>query len=144
MWWLLWCFCLLAESYETINHYHYLFRMVCNEWPVTEVAGVTFSDSDTYSTWACIYWLLNDTSSDVVETVTFETETETWLKFRDKTETLSKTPRPRLETWSSRPRPKLETWKFVHFAEIFQKNVVTTFEYGRPQWGETGISHPWD
>ena len=21
--WLLWCFCLLAESYETINHYHY-------------------------------------------------------------------------------------------------------------------------
>jgi len=23
--WLLWCFCLLAESYETINHYHYQF-----------------------------------------------------------------------------------------------------------------------
>ena len=23
--WLLWCFCLLAESYETINHYHYHF-----------------------------------------------------------------------------------------------------------------------
>ena len=22
--WILWCFCLLAESYETINHYHYL------------------------------------------------------------------------------------------------------------------------
>jgi len=21
--WLLWCFCLLAESYETIKHYHY-------------------------------------------------------------------------------------------------------------------------
>ena len=21
--WLLWCFCLLAESYKTINHYHY-------------------------------------------------------------------------------------------------------------------------
>jgi len=26
-------------------------------------------------------------TSDVVETVTFETETETWLKFRDETET---------------------------------------------------------
>jgi len=50
--------------------------------------------------------------SDVVETVTFEIETETWLKFRDETEidtwlkfrdeteteTSSKTPRPRLET----------------------------------------------
>jgi len=24
--WLLWCFCLLAESYETINHYHYCFE----------------------------------------------------------------------------------------------------------------------
>jgi len=24
--WLLWCFCLLAESYETINHYHYQLR----------------------------------------------------------------------------------------------------------------------
>jgi len=28
-------------------------------------------------------------TSDVVETVTSETETETWLKFRDETETLS-------------------------------------------------------
>jgi len=27
--------------------------------------------------------------SDVVETVTSKTETETWLKFRDETETLS-------------------------------------------------------
>jgi len=36
------------------------------------------------------------TISDVVETVTFETET--WLKFRDETETSSKTPRPRLDT----------------------------------------------
>jgi len=37
-------------------------------------------------------------TSDVVETVTFETET--WLKFRDETETSSKTPRsrPRRET----------------------------------------------
>jgi len=42
--------------------------------------------------------------SDAFETVTFETETEIWLKFRDETETLSKTLRPRLETWSSRPR----------------------------------------
>jgi len=25
--WLLWCFCLLAESYETINHYHYCTTM---------------------------------------------------------------------------------------------------------------------
>ena len=33
-------------------------------------------------------------ASDVVETVTFETET--WLKFRDEIETSSKTPRPRL------------------------------------------------
>jgi len=24
--WLLWCFCLLAESYETINHYHYHYQ----------------------------------------------------------------------------------------------------------------------
>jgi len=57
-------------------------------------------------------------SSDVVETVTFETET--WLKFRDytETETLSKTSRPRLETLLS-SRPRLETSKFVHFAEIF-------------------------
>jgi len=83
--------------------------------------------------------------SDVVETVTFEIETETWLKFRDETEidtwlkfrdeteteTSSKTPRPRLETWSSRLR--LETSKFVHFAEIFQKNVVITSDHGRPQ-----------
>jgi len=28
-------------------------------------------------------------NSDVVETVTFETETETWLKFRDETETVA-------------------------------------------------------
>jgi len=28
--WLLWCFCLLAESYETINHYHQTSSgMVC-------------------------------------------------------------------------------------------------------------------
>jgi len=33
--------------------------------------------------------------SDVVETVTFETET--WLKFRDETETSSTTSRPRPE-----------------------------------------------
>ena len=45
-------------------------------------------------------------SSDVVETVT--SETETWLKFRDKTETLSQQPRPR--TGSSSPR--LETSHF--------------------------------
>jgi len=40
----------------------------------------------------------NAANSDVVETATFETET--WLKFRDETETetSSKTPRPRLET----------------------------------------------
>jgi len=44
--------------------------------------------------------------SDVVETVTFETET--WLKFRDET----------------------ETSKFVHFAEFFQKNVVITLTMG--------------
>jgi len=25
--WLLWCFCLLAESYETINHYHYHYQI---------------------------------------------------------------------------------------------------------------------
>jgi len=33
-------------------------------------------------------------NSDVVETVT--SETETWLKFQDETETSSKTPIPRL------------------------------------------------
>jgi len=27
--WLLWCFCLLAESYETINHYHYKLVKFC-------------------------------------------------------------------------------------------------------------------
>ena len=60
-------------------------------------------------------------ASDVVEIITFETETKTWLKFRDKTETSPKTPRPRLrlETWSSRPR--LETSNFVHFAKFFEK-----------------------
>ena len=26
--WLLWCFCLLAESYETLNHYHYHWQVV--------------------------------------------------------------------------------------------------------------------
>jgi len=25
--WLLWCFCLLAESYETINHYHSVHKI---------------------------------------------------------------------------------------------------------------------
>ena len=44
--------------------------------------------------------LLKIMNSDVVETVTFKTETETWLEFRDETETetSSKTPRPSLET----------------------------------------------
>jgi len=58
-------------------------------------------------------------SSDVVETVTFETETS--LKLRDRgfiknseTET----------SWKIR-RATLEISKFVDFAEIFQKNVVT-------------------
>ena len=42
--WLLWCFCLLAESYETINHYHYHYHFEalethqqCGEyyvWPI--------------------------------------------------------------------------------------------------------------
>jgi len=32
-------------------------------------------------------YLFCTVASDVVETVTFETETETWLKFRDETET---------------------------------------------------------
>jgi len=31
--WLLWCFCLLAESYETINHYHCLYVLTKqNAW----------------------------------------------------------------------------------------------------------------
>jgi len=45
------------------------------------------------------------TLSEVIVSDVVETETETWLKFRDETETSSKT--PRLETWSSKPR--LET-----------------------------------
>jgi len=45
-------------------------------------------------------------TSDVVETVT--SETETWLKFRDETEALSNKPRPR--PGSSRTR--LETSRF--------------------------------
>jgi len=40
---------------------------------------------------------------------------ETWLKFRDETETSSK--RPRLKAWGSRPR--LETTKCVAFCRIF-------------------------
>ena len=32
--WLLWCFCLLAESYETINHYHCWRNLWC-DWHVT-------------------------------------------------------------------------------------------------------------
>jgi len=82
-------------------------------------------------------------TSEVVKIVTFETET--WLKFRDETETdtSSKTPRPRLETWSSRPRPRLKTSKFVHFAEIFHKNVVIISDRGRPQGGN-GHFPPWD
>jgi len=47
-------------------------------------------------------------SCDVIEAISFEAETATWLKFRDETETSSKTPRPRFETWSSRLRPRLK------------------------------------
>ena len=57
--------------------------------------------------------------SDVVEIVTFETVTETWLKVRDDTETSTKALRPGLGTWSSRPR--LETSNFVYFTEIKKK-----------------------
>jgi len=46
--------------------------------------------------------------SDVVKTVT--SETETWLKFRDETKTLSWMSRPRPRPGSSRPR--LETSHF--------------------------------
>jgi len=74
--------------------------------------------------------------SDVVETITFETETETWLKFRDEIETSSKTPRPRLKTCSSIPR--LDTSKFVHFAEFFQKMSSSLLTMGVRR-GETGI-----
>ena len=52
-------------------------------------------------------------SSDVVETVTFETET--WLKLRDRDFIKN----PETETWPS--RPSLETSKFIDFAEIFFK-----------------------
>jgi len=45
-------------------------------------------------------------NSDIVETVT--SETETWLKFRDETETLSQKPRPR----PGNSRPSFETSHF--------------------------------
>ena len=88
--------------------------------------------------------------SDVVETETFETET--WLKFRDETETdtSSKTPRPRLVTWNSRPRPRLETrenlcilpnlkkmlsslrtWIFFKFLSFFQRVLFLTCKYNK-------------
>jgi len=49
---------------------------------------------------------LCDVDSDVVKTVTFETET--WSKLRDR-------------DFIRFPRLRLETFKFVHFAENFQK-----------------------
>jgi len=81
-------------------------------------------------------------TSDVVESVTFETET--WLKFRGEIEAWSKTPRrrPRLETWSSRPRLQnlciLPTffWKtslsllsriFFQFLAFFRRVLVVSY-----------------
>jgi len=51
------------------------------------------------------------TVSDVVLTVTFDTDTETWLKRRDRDFITDS-----------------ETSKFVHFAETFLKHVVITSE----------------
>jgi len=70
-------------------------------------------------------------SSDVVETVTFETET--WLKFRDETETSSKT--PRLETWSSKPRLQ----NLCILPKFFKKMSSSLLTMGVRK-GETGIS----
>jgi len=81
------------------------------------------------------------TTSDVVETVTFETEIETCLKFQDETETetetSSKTPRPRLETWSSR-------LQICAFCQNFSKKCCHYFWPWASAGGETGISLPWD
>jgi len=83
-------------------------------------------------------------TSDVVEwcTVTFETEneTETWLKFRDETETSWKTSRPRLEVRDSRPQnlcilPKfifkmsssLLTCNFFKFLACFRRVLVVSY-----------------
>jgi len=57
-----------------------------------------------FSLW-CRQWL--------VKTVTFETETKTWLKLRD----WDFIKNPEIETWNSRPR--LRASKFVHFVERF-------------------------
>jgi len=81
-------------------------------------------------------------SSDVVQTVTFATET--WLNFRDETETSSKTPRPRLEAWMSRLRSRLQnlwilpkcfskmsssllTSIFFKFLAFFQRVLVVSY-----------------
>jgi len=71
-------------------------------------------------------------NSDVVETATFKTETKTWLKFRDP------------ETRDLKFETETETSNFVHFAEIFQNNVVITSEHRRPQWGRNGNFFHWD
>jgi len=44
--WLLWCFCFLAESYETINHCHYLDRA----FKIPDRIWITKSDSPLIST----------------------------------------------------------------------------------------------
>jgi len=56
-------------------------------------------------------------TSDLVENVTFETET--WLKFQDETETSPKTLRPRRETWRSWPRLRLQN--FCILPKFFEK-----------------------
>jgi len=58
--------------------------------------------------------------SDVVESVTFETET--WLKLRDGERDFIKNPETQIRDLTF----KTETSKFVHFAEMLWKNVVIT------------------
>jgi len=58
--WLLWCFCLLAESYETINHYHYHYQQIGtykrnttgkHEAPINDAQGCAYVVKIYYKTY---------------------------------------------------------------------------------------------
>jgi len=67
-------------------------------------------------------WCGNGLStSDVVETTTFETEV--WLKLRDRD--FIKNPETKTETLDVKFKTESETSKFMHFAEVFAKKSLS-------------------
>jgi len=65
--------------------------------------------------------------SNEVETVNFDTET--WLKFRDETETSSKNSENETETRDVKFEAETDTRDFAHFAETCLKTVVITSDF---------------